>query len=363
MNRTVMPAQRPSHFETLTLAPFREPLVPSRIAAALSRHPRRLKDQLIAQGLAPLWSEWAEQTNPDCGLPAAFLSWLKRERQSVAALYVLQHRTAARALASLTQAQVVCAFFKGAAIRERLYPHPSVRPAADLDILVGAADRDCAVRGLVAGGFTFSGNRDIISHEASLLDRHTSIDLHWGLFRPGRSRFDLTPALLATVRTQGGLPLLSDDANLLVMLVHPAFTKHVNGRESRLVRAVDLDRMLRTIQPDWDWILALIDAAGLRVAAWAVLHWQRRLMRTPVDPVVLRHLEPGRLQRRYLVYWLDRRLAARLESVPGLVEVAFTLALHEGLGDALRAIAQRLKARLESGSTLRHLQRLSQAAD
>ena len=346
----------------LLLAPWRDCLDPERLIAAVRGDHKGFPDQLLSQGLAPLWSEWAERNGLGRALPADLGAWLKGERRAAAGHYLLQRRTAVRATASLAAAKVTCALFKGAAVRERLYPQPSDRPAADLDILVAADQRDQAVRALCNAGFTFQGSGQTISHEASLLDRHASVDLHWGLFRSGRSRFDLAPGLLDTTGIDKGLPLLGDDANLLVMLVHPAFTKHVNGRAAKLIRVVDLDRMLRTIVPDWDWILPLIDAAGLRTAAWAVLYWTRSLLDTPVDPALLRHLEPGRLKGRYLTYWIDHQLPARLGGVPGLVQGAFTLALHERTGDAWRAVVELGKARLESGRTLKHLQRIGETA-
>jgi len=316
---------------------------------------------IAMQGLAPLWSHLVE--SGQVSLADDQRQALNASERSAAALYLLQRRAAARASRSLGAAGVAHAVFKGVALRERLYPVPALRPADDVDLLVTPRDRATALRTLVQQQFGFMGTRTNISHEVNLRDRYATIDLHWALFRPGRSRFELTPVLLETARPFGPLSVLSDDANLLVMLVHPAFTKHVNGRTGKLIRAVDLDRMLRAIQPDWGWILPLIDSAGLSTAAWAVLHWQRLLMDTPVDPAVLRHLEPGRLKRRYLAYWIDHQLPARLEAIPGLVQGAFTLALHERPSDALSATVQLLKARLESRRTLRHLQRLSQIPD
>ncbi|HYN77930.1 MAG TPA: nucleotidyltransferase family protein [Lamprocystis sp. (in: g-proteobacteria)] len=351
------PGRSPS--DALLLAPFRVDPDLHRLASAPRWDSERLLHQIIAQGLAPLWSEWAGQSDFGCTLPADLRARLKGERRDAAGRYLLQRRTATRASASLTKAGVGCAFFKGAAVRERLYPQPSDRPAADLDLLVAPKERDRAVRVLCAAGFALQGIPDTVSHEISLLDSHASVDLHWGLFRPGRARFDLTPALLHTTRLEHGLPLVSDNANLLVLLVHPAFAKHVNGRAAKLIRVVDLDRILRTIEPDWDWILHLIDAAGLRTAAWAVLHWTRTLMDTPVDPTVLRHLAPGRFQSRYLAYWIDHQLPARLGGVPGLVQGAFTLALHDRAGDAGRAVLELGKARLESGRILKHLQQIA----
>jgi len=343
------------------LAPLRHESESVGTAPATMVQDAALASVLRVQGLGPLWSDLAESRQ--VFVSESLRLELIATRRLATARYLLQRRTAARVSECLGSAGIQHAVFKGAAVRERLYAAPALRPASDIDVLVKPESRDLAVRALVREHYRLLGARATISHEANLSDRYSTIDLHWALFRPGRGRFELTPVLLETTHPLGPFCVLSEDANLLVMLVHPAFAKHVNGRCGRLIRAVDLDRMLRIVQPDWGWILSLIEAAGLSTAAWAVLYWQRLLMDTPVDPAVLRHLEPGRLKRRYLAYWIEHQLPARLAAIPGLVQGAFTLALHERPRDALSASVQLLKARLESGRTLRHLQRLSQTLE
>lgn len=311
---------------------------------------------LVGQGLAPLWSAKVESMQVQ--VSDRLREVLRDSHRKAVVRYLLQRRTAVAASACLSAAGIRHAVFKGVAVRERLYAVPALRPAVDLDVLVTPEDRDRALCALAAQHYRLVAVPGNLSHEVVLRDGQVSIDLHWAPFRPGRSRCELTPFLLGTARPLGPISVLSDDASIVVMLVHPAFAKHVNGGAARLIRAVDLDRMLRMVQPNWDWILPLIDAAGLRTAAWAVLHWQRLLMDTPLEAAVLRHLKPGRLQRRYLCAWIDRQLPARLGGIPGLVQGAFTLALHDRPGDALRAVMGLVKAQLESGRTLRHLRGL-----
>lgn len=322
----------------------------------------RLIQQLELEGLAPLWSDLTAKKPGAFGLSPADVAALDRSRRAAAGRYLLQHRAASRLCSRLTDAGIRNAVFKGVALRERLYADPALRTADDIDILVSPQDLARALKVLVAEGLRSRLDRRNLSHEMAFGDGLVTIDLHWSLLRPGRSRSDLTPVLLETAHSRGSLSALSDDASLLVMLVHPAFTKHVNGRRAGLIRVVDLDRMLRITEPNWDWILPRLDASGLRTAAWAVLHWQRTVIGSPVDAAVLRHLEPGRLQRRYLGYWIDRELPRRLGWVPGLVQGAFTLALHDRPRDALRAIRALATAVLESGRELRRLQGLIESA-
>lgn len=355
--RSNKPQASPAHL----IAPFRHDANPDAILAEITRAGSIMQDRLSFQGLTPLWSHWIATAAGPAAIPPTFAETVRQARRAEAARYLLQRHAANRVCERMATCGIKAALFKGAAIRERLYPDPSLRPVDDLDLLVDPERRDDAIHALTGAGYRFAPMQATISHEAVLFDRQVPIDLHWSLFRPGRSRFELAPHLLETARPQGNLSVLSDDANLVVMLVHPAFAKYVNGRAAKLIRVVDLDRMLRIIEPNWNWILPLIDAAGLRTAAWAVLYWTRSLMDTPVDPVVLRHLAPGKLQRRYLAHWIDHQWPARLGGIPGLVQGAFTLALHDRAGDALHAVVQLARARLESGNTLKHLRRVSQA--
>jgi len=341
------------------LAPCRGAVDLQQLRATIHDNSERLHQQLSLDGLSPLWSAWIEANDLSGSLPSAFCSRLRRDRQDAAGHYLLQRQTAAKVCKCLTAHGIPHAVFKGVAVRERLYAVPCLRPADDVDLLIPSARRDAAISALIEDGFRLISDRRTVSHEVSLTSALGMVDLHWALFRPGRSRVELAPLLLETAHPRGMLSVLSSDADLLVMLVHPAFTKYVNGRASRLIRVVDLDRTLRSTQPDWDWILPLIGAAGLRTAAWAVLYWQRALMDTPVDPTVLCFLEPGTRQRRYLESWIDRRLTARLDVVPGLVQWAFTLALHERPADVLRVVVQLGKARREAGRILQHLQQLA----
>lgn len=101
---------------------------------------------------------------------------------------------------------------------------------------------------------------------------------------------------------------------------------------------MDLSRWLRNRDVDWDKTLALLDHAGLKTAAWAVLGWTSWLM-GPVAPFdILKSLEPGYLRARYLRYWVEQNLPTRWLHYPLLIQIAFTLALHDRPSDALTAI-------------------------
>ncbi len=298
-------------------------------------------DFLDRNGLGPLWDDYLRQER-DARLPPIAQTLhgsLKRARMASAAIYLAQSHTLRKVAVALDAAKVVYAVFKGAGLRERLYSDPTLRPMDDLDILVATEQRETALKALIRSGLTLAVDPRNLSHEVALFDGHVHVDLHWRLFRPGRSRFELACTLLARRQRHEDCWLLDDCANLLVMLVHPAFAKHVCGPAAKLVRLVDLDRLIREAAPDWEWVLDVISKAGLRTAAWSTLYWLRAMLETKVETDLLRRLRPGSLQRRYLAYWIDHNLPTRLEGIPIAVQGAFTLALQDSATDALRATA------------------------
>jgi hypothetical protein len=277
------------------------------------------------------------------------------DRLGATAAYLAQKRKMHLMGEALADAGIPYAIFKGAHIREVLYPDPSLRPLDDIDVLVPEPRKLAAIGALADAGMALEMDTSILSHEVKLKDGSVCVDLHWRLFRKGRSRIELALPLLERRAWQDGIWTLDATASLLVMLVHPAFTKHVSGSLSRLVRLVEIDRLIRRRDPDWDWVLELIDKAGLRTAAWSTLYWLRTFLDTSLPEQVTARLRPGQLQRAYLRWWIDHDLPRRLEGIPFLVQGAFTLALHDRPGDALRALAALVQARLQGRGVEREI--------
>jgi hypothetical protein len=315
------------------------------------------------QGLAPLWWELLRTWGEPSPFADTLREDLKQDRFGSAAAYLAERRTLQKTAAVLDAALIPHGVFKGAQLREILYATPALRPVVDIDVLVPQEERYRAIACLVAAGMTPRVAEKDLSHEIKLKDGSVSVDLHWHLFRPGRSRVDLAPALLDRRRENGGIWTLDDSAALLVMLVHPAFVKHVNSDAATLVRLVELDRMLRLRAPDWEWVLRQIEKAGLRTAAWSTLHWLHTFFDTPVPEPVSARLRPGRLHRAYLRLWIDRHLPARLQGLPLLVQGAFTLALHDHPADALRAVAAALRARRQGPRLHREILRVLETGE
>ncbi len=288
-------------------------------------------------GLDALWYEVLKQN--DLAPPSErFLATLKRARQIAAASYLAQKDALERIDAAFEAASVRYAVIKGVHVRELVYDDPALRPASDIDILIARNQRDLAVQTLVRHGFVPHLDAEIVSHEASFHDRNVSIDLHWHIMRPGRTRIDVTGSFLGRRRWEGFFWGLDHTDALFMLLVHPAFAKYVTSPHALLCRLVDLSRWLGSRDVDWDKMLTSLNNAGLKTAAWAVLGWTSWLM-GPVAPFdILKSLEPGYLRARYLRYWVEQNLPTRWLHYPLLIQIAFTLALHDRPSDALTAI-------------------------
>lgn len=326
----------------LALAPFRADadagVVRESLRQGLKAGEDRFLEFLGANGLDAPWYEVLKRHNLAATTPERVLAALKRTRQITAARYLAQRHALERIDAAFEAASVRYVVFKGVHVRELVYDDPSIRPASDVDILIARNQRDLAARILVRRGFTLHPDAEIVSHEASFHDRSVSIDLHWHILRPGRTRVDMTDAFLARRHRESFFWGLDPADTLFTLLVHPAFAKYVTSPYALLCRLVDLSRWLQSRNVDWDKTLVLLDQAGLKTAAWVVLYWASWLMGPVASPGILERLEPGRLRARYLRYWVERNLPSRWLRYPLLIQIAFTLALHDHPGDALAAI-------------------------
>ncbi len=184
------------------------------------------------------------------------------------------------------------------------------------------------------------------------MHKDVCIDLHWSLLRPGRTRIDLNDYLFAQRRTFGEFDGLSNEAGLLVMLIHPAITKYVNGSASSLRHLVDIHRLAQCDDINWERLMEMLNTSGTRTAAWASLSWLRML----ADDLVYQdryedlaaQLRPGGLKARWLNYWMGNNWNVKLEDHKLLIRGGFSLVLQDSLKDAFRALATLQKLRRQA---------------
>ena len=182
-----------------------------------------------------------------------------------------------------------------------------------------------------------------------------NVDLHWGLLREGRLGTEPTEGMLARRRRLHDMWMQSPEDTLFTLLVHPAFGKHLAGWNMGLHRVADLLECLRGQQFDWHRVRTLLEENGVRAAAWATLRWVDLLAgryAPAMLPKMLADLEPGRLRRTWLDYWLQNDLPGRTSNARWTRLLGFTLFLHDAPGDVLRAARGRRTASLRSKADL-----------
>jgi len=292
---------------------------------------------ILQQGLGPLWHEALKECEPPL-FSTNFRETLKAARLKDTARYLRQFHTIKKVDDLFRAESISYAVFKGAHIRELVYSVPAVRPACDIDILISKDDQETAIKALVSTGYTFRPLAENISHEATLTDGHVSIDLHWDIMRPGRTRKDMTDELLAARKEFAGYWGLNDEATLFIMLVHPVITKYLNSPNASLMRMVDLAYWVEERQPDWVKVYSLLKQTGLCTAAWTMLEWLKTVSGIDPPPSFMEKTDPGPFKSRYLRHWIRKDYSTRFFNNSTIIKVAFTLPLHDKVSDAMRAI-------------------------
>ena len=297
---------------------------------------------VIDHGLGPMWHVRTERTE------------FHASRLSAEALFLAQEHALKDIDAALESAGIQYSIVKGAASRLLLYENPAVRACHDLDVLVRPDDKARATMALSEAGFTAFPEADSISREVVLSRSEVNVDLHWALLREGRLRSDMTE-MLTRRRRVGDTWMLSAEDALFVLLVHPAFTKHLGGWEMGLHRVVDLDAWLRTQPCEWQVVRKQLEQDGVQTAAWATLRWLELLSDQNVFAgldAILRDLRPGRLRMAWLNHWLRNNLSTRTSRSNWARLLGLSVFLHDAPRDALRALTGRFRASQRSSADL-----------
>ena len=195
----------------------------------------------------------------------AFASWPRSVRDALGdasraavARELLVQREIRRVLGAVDARGVHPVLFKGTALAYTLYPHPSLRPRSDTDLLVDRADTGAVQETLAALGYTPS-----LLCDGELLFRQFewvredefgvthALDVHWAIstqaafagvvtYEELEARAAQVPALGASARVPATV-----DA-LLLALIHPVM-HHQNQR--RLLWAYDVHLLAHALDP------------------------------------------------------------------------------------------------------------------
>lgn len=298
----------------------------------------RFMNFLQQQGLAPMWHRALHQAANHALASETFIETLHQSRLQATGAYMLQSQGLKKIKSTSESENINHVIFKGCHTRELIYDEPAIRPACDIDVLISLDDQIKAIQALVNAGYQVVPDPEIISHEISLVKGGISIDLHWDIMRPGRTRIPMTEILLETRKEFSTHWGLDNDATLFLMLVHPVFTKYSTTPHSSLIRIVDLAQWIETKKPDWKKIESWLEDAGVRTAAWITLEWLRQLTQIAPPESFIKCIQPGRLRTIYLRYWITKNLSSRFINSPFLIQTAFTLPAHDNLTDAIHAI-------------------------
>jgi hypothetical protein len=252
--------------------------------------------------------------------------------------YMQQQHTLNQAAEAFQSADITYAIFKGANIREQIYDNPAVRPSDDIDILVSKADKTRAIQAMVTAGFAFHPDPKNVSHEAGLIGPNGSIDLHWDIMRPGRTRIDLTDEFLATRKESANYWGFSNEAELFIMLVHPVFTKYATAPQASIMRLVDLCRWIDMHDIDWEKAYDWLEKGGVKTPAWVTTQWLEIITGKTLPESFIRKIEPSSLKKSYLLNWINKNYSTKFLEKPFLVKALFTLPVHDTFSDAFRAV-------------------------
>ena len=305
------------------------------LASVLEKSGSDFVSFVIGHGLGPLWHERTGRDEfRDCRLAAE-------------ALYLVQEHSLKEIDRVLEEAEIEYAVIKGGASRLLLYDNPAIRTCYDLDLLVRAEDRWRSAAALVAAGYEAKPDETTIAHELVLSKGAVDVDLHWGLLREGRLRDDCASGMLEHRHRSNNVWMLSAEDALFVLLVHPAFAKHLAGWAMGLHRVADIVAWLRTQSFDWQEVCIRLRQNGVKTAAWATLRWIEVLAHPNVLPgidAMMSEIRPGRLRRAWLDCWLRSNLSERMSNAHWARLLGFSLFLHDTPGDAMRALAGRNRA-------------------
>ena len=322
------------------------PLLPSACEENLFESCKKIKqigestfaNFLEQQGLASMWHRALHNASKNTLISDHFIETLHQSRILATSTYLLQSQGLRDIKSTLDNENIEHVVFKGCHVRESIYDEPDIRPACDIDVLISPDDQIKAIQALVNAGYQVVPDPEIISHEISLVKGGISIDLHWDIMRPGRTRIPMTEILLKTRKEFPSHWGLNNDATLFLMLVHPVFTKYSTTPHSTLIRIVDLAHWIEIKKPDWEKIESWLEDAGVRTAAWITLEWLRQLTQITPPASFMKCIQPGRLRTKYLRYWITKNLSSRFINYPRLIQIAFTLPAHDNLTDAIQAI-------------------------
>jgi len=315
---------------------------------------------LIAQGLTGHWLVRMRQEA--IAKESVFFTVLRRQEKLDAMRYLAQRRAIAIAEEHFSAQNIPYAVMKGAHVRELLYENAAIRPSVDVDILIAPEDRFKVVEIFTRAGFALKINPATVSHEVSLSDNLTGIDLHWHVLRPGRAQGYLAQEMLERRGRCRNFSALRPEDELFLLLFHPVFTKYLTTPHARLANIADLFLWGQRLAIDWRELCRLCARHRFTTAAWLTASYLRLLTDTPVFDDFISMMRPGTVKAAWLGHWLRADYSSRFLNQPWLIQLLFTLPAHDRCRDVLRFIGAWENERRRTDAECRRFKQVIEAA-
>jgi hypothetical protein len=210
------------------------------------------------------------------------------------------------ATAALRRAGVETLTLKGMALAHTVYPDPSLRPMADVDLVVRPAERAVALATLHTLGYRTPGEAADL-HGASrgfaeLVRDGTRIDLHWHAAR--YLRFEGIVEVDHEGLWSRARPLVTPEGESLALspedlVLHLVLHLTLGSDFARLLWFADIDAVVRRLATELDWDRLEAEARRWRIRAltgWT-LGVVAESFATPLPPTLCDRLGGSRLRR------------------------------------------------------------------
>lgn len=236
-------------------------------------------------GVGPLLHHaWS---HPPAAIPPNVLTKLLAVRRQHAIRTLVGLRERDQVLRALAEADVPCLVLKGGALARRWYGDVSLRPLADIDLLVRPSDVDRARQILQTIGYRRGTKGGPSYHDPPLAlpGSPSSVELHYELTNLPLLHamdFDDLYARALILDDQNGLVCtLGPEDTLLHLCIHTL--RHIDGEGGwTLLQLSDIARHVTVFHLDWEVFEQRSQEVGVQRGAAAVLGLSRLLSRSGV---------------------------------------------------------------------------------
>lgn len=273
----------------------------------------------LSHGVGPyLWWELRE-----AHIDAAILEPLKWAFWQNAARALRYELAQANVQAALADAHIPLLWLKGGALAHTVYPKSSLRPMADLDLLVPYERREFALEAVQGLGYDFvvpqssiqplneDGIYQKLTHHYVLSSDGVLLELHYHLLR--KDKVILSPQQMEWMWCQTETFAVGDnlystlkpEAHLLYLAAH-AILQH-GEYQSNLKQYLDLHLLIQRSPLDWNLVLQQAVTFKWTYAVERALTLAIQFFDTPVPKSILRKMKDFRPEDEEVLYAIHLR--------------------------------------------------------